>query len=108
VLKRSAEQETALQQLIDQQQDRSSSAYHQWLTPESLCCSTQSLESRHNWYRVRPIRMAASIFFALQSPVAQGRELPLATLPLPTPALRLTVVPSASTRPRIPKTRVAL
>jgi hypothetical protein len=36
VLKRSAEQETALQQLIDQQQDRSSSAFHQWLTPESF------------------------------------------------------------------------
>ncbi len=36
VLKRSAEQETALQQLIDQQQDTSSSAYHQWLTPEGF------------------------------------------------------------------------
>jgi Pro-kumamolisin, activation domain/Bacterial Ig-like domain (group 3) len=36
VLQRSSEQETALQQLIDQQQDRSSSIYHQWLTPESF------------------------------------------------------------------------
>jgi len=36
VLQRSSEQETALQQLIDQQQDRSSSMYHQWLTPESF------------------------------------------------------------------------
>jgi subtilase family serine protease len=36
VLERSSEQESALQQLIDQQQDRSSSMYHQWLTPESF------------------------------------------------------------------------
>ncbi|WP_260741208.1 Ig-like domain repeat protein [Tunturiibacter lichenicola] len=36
VLQRSAEQETALQQLIDQQQDKSSSMYHQWLTPDSF------------------------------------------------------------------------
>ncbi len=36
VLQRSADQEIALQQLIDQQQDRSSSTYHQWLTPESF------------------------------------------------------------------------
>src|SRR5271167_1761988 len=36
VLQRSSEQESALQQLVDQQQDRSSSMYHQWLTPESF------------------------------------------------------------------------
>src|SRR5271170_5777193 len=36
VLQRSADQETALQQLVDQQQDRSSSMYHQWLTPETF------------------------------------------------------------------------
>jgi hypothetical protein len=36
VLKRSADQETALKQLIDQQQDKSSSNYLQWLTPESF------------------------------------------------------------------------
>ena len=36
VLQRSPEQETALQQLIDQQQDKTSSAYHQWLTPETF------------------------------------------------------------------------
>ena len=36
VLQRSAEQESVLQQLIDQQQDKSSSTYHQWLTPESF------------------------------------------------------------------------
>jgi len=36
VLQRSAQQETALKQLIDQQQDTSSSTYHQWLTPENF------------------------------------------------------------------------
>ena len=36
VLQRSPEQETALQQLIDQQQDKTSSVYRQWLTPESF------------------------------------------------------------------------
>jgi hypothetical protein len=36
VLQRSPEQEAELQRLIDQQQDKSSSTYHQWLTPESF------------------------------------------------------------------------
>jgi subtilase family serine protease len=35
ILERSPEQESALQQLIDQQQDKTTSSYHQWLTPES-------------------------------------------------------------------------
>ncbi len=36
VLQRSPEQESALQELIDQQQDKTSSTYRQWLTPESF------------------------------------------------------------------------
>jgi hypothetical protein len=36
VLQRSPEQEAALQQLVDQQQDKSSSTYQQWLTPEAF------------------------------------------------------------------------
>jgi hypothetical protein len=36
VLQRGPEQEAELQQMIDQQQDKSSSTYHQWLTPESF------------------------------------------------------------------------
>jgi hypothetical protein len=36
ILQRSSEQESALQQLIDNQQDKSSSTYHQWLTPETF------------------------------------------------------------------------
>jgi hypothetical protein len=34
VLKRAPDQETALRKLLDDQQDKSSSSYHQWLTPE--------------------------------------------------------------------------
>jgi hypothetical protein len=36
ILQRSPEQELALEQLIDQQQDKTSSTYHQWLTPENF------------------------------------------------------------------------
>jgi subtilase family serine protease len=36
ILQRSPEQESVLQQLIDQQQDNTSSTYHQWLTPETF------------------------------------------------------------------------
>src|SRR5712671_4059257 len=36
VLKRSPEQETALQKLLDDQQDKSSPRYRQWLTPEQF------------------------------------------------------------------------
>jgi subtilase family serine protease len=36
VLQRGPEQEAELQRLIDQQQDKSSSTYHRWLTPESF------------------------------------------------------------------------
>src|SRR6266436_4369494 len=34
ILQRSLDQEAALQQLIDNQQDKTSSTWHQWLTPE--------------------------------------------------------------------------
>jgi Pro-kumamolisin, activation domain/Bacterial Ig-like domain (group 3) len=36
VLKRSAEQDTALLRLLDEQQDKSSPNYHKWLTPEEF------------------------------------------------------------------------
>ena len=36
VLKRSAEQEAALEQLVEEQQDKSSPNYHKWLTPEEF------------------------------------------------------------------------
>ncbi len=36
VLKRSPEQETALRKLLDDQQDKASSHYHKWLTPEQF------------------------------------------------------------------------
>jgi subtilase family serine protease len=36
VLKRSPEQESALQKLLDDQQDKASPSYHKWLTPEQF------------------------------------------------------------------------
>ncbi|HUA16982.1 MAG TPA: Ig-like domain repeat protein [Verrucomicrobiae bacterium] len=36
VLKRSPQQESALLRLLDEQQDKSSASYHQWLTPEEF------------------------------------------------------------------------
>jgi hypothetical protein len=36
VLKRNAEQESALQKLLDEQQDKNSPNYHKWLTPEQF------------------------------------------------------------------------
>jgi hypothetical protein len=36
VLKRSAEQESALEKLLDDQQDKASPSYHKWLTPEQF------------------------------------------------------------------------
>src|SRR5882757_262508 len=36
ILQRSPNQESALQQLIDNQQDKTSSTWHQWLTPETF------------------------------------------------------------------------
>src|SRR5271168_2986063 len=36
VLQRSPQQESALEQLLDQQQDQSSPNYHQWLTPQQF------------------------------------------------------------------------
>ena len=36
VLQRSAAQESALEKLLDDQQDRNSPAYHQWLTPDAF------------------------------------------------------------------------
>jgi hypothetical protein len=53
VLQRSPEQEAALKQLLDQQQDTSSSAYHQWLTPEAFGAafgpSNRDLSALTNW-----------------------------------------------------------
>ena len=53
VLQRSSQQEEALKQLLDQQQDTSSSAYHQWLTPEAFGAafgpSDRDISAVTNW-----------------------------------------------------------
>ena len=56
VLKRSPEQERALQALLDAQQDKSSPSYHQWLTPEQFGKqfgpSDQDLQTVTGWLTV--------------------------------------------------------
>ena len=68
VLQRSQEQETALEQLLDQQQDKSSPQYHQWLTPAQLGAeygpSDQDVATVTQW-------LAAEGFTAVK--VNQGR-----------------------------------
>ncbi len=53
VLRRSPEQEAALQLLLDQQQDKSSPKYHHWLTPEQFGLqfgpSDQDIQSVTSW-----------------------------------------------------------
>ena len=53
VLKRSAGQEATLQKLLDDQQDRSSPSYHQWLTPDvfgqQFGLSDQDLQTVTSW-----------------------------------------------------------
>jgi len=48
VLKRSPEQETALDALLDQQLDTSSPSYHQWLTPPAIWAAIRSRRSGHS------------------------------------------------------------
>ena len=53
VLKRSAAQEAALEQLLEEQQDARSNAYHHWLTPEQFGAqfgpSTADLDAVTQW-----------------------------------------------------------
>ena len=61
VLKSSPEQQTALEQLLAEQQDPSSPHYHEWLTPqqfgEQFGASQQDLEVIANWLQGRGFRV---------------------------------------------------
>jgi subtilase family serine protease len=61
VLQTSPEQETALEQLLAEQQDPSSPQYHEWLTPqqfgERFGASQQDLEVIANWLQDRGFRV---------------------------------------------------
>ncbi|HLK34998.1 MAG TPA: S53 family peptidase, partial [Terriglobales bacterium] len=61
VLKRSPEQEQALRQMLDQQQDRSSSNYHRWLTPqqfgEQYGPSDQDIQTVAAWLQSQGLRV---------------------------------------------------
>jgi subtilase family serine protease len=69
VLKSSAEQETAMEQLLAEQQDPASPHYHQWLTPqqfgEQFGASQQDLDVITNWLQDSGFRVNS---------VAEGRR----------------------------------
>jgi hypothetical protein len=62
VLKHSAEQEPALQKLLDDQQDQSSPSYHQWLTPDQFGQqfgpSDQDMQTVVAWLRSHGFQVA--------------------------------------------------
>src|SRR5580704_10733483 len=62
VLKRSPDQEAALDTLLDQQQDTSSPSYHQWLTPDQFGRqfgpSDQDIQAVTSWLQSRGFQVA--------------------------------------------------
>jgi len=70
VLKRSPEQEAALQALLDSQQDKASSSYHKWLTPEQFGLqfgpNDQDIKAVTSWLQSHGFQIAK---------VAKGRNI---------------------------------
>jgi len=70
VLKRSFEQEAALQTLLDNQQDKASPSYHKWLTPEEFGLqfgpNDQDLQAVTSWLQSHGFQIAK---------VAKGRNI---------------------------------
>jgi hypothetical protein len=70
VLKRSPEQESALSKLLDDQQDKASSNYHKWLTPEQFGKqfgpADQDIQTVTAWLQAHGFRIG---------PVAKGRNM---------------------------------
>jgi hypothetical protein len=68
VLQRSPQQESALEQLLDQQQDQSSPNYHQWLTPQQFGQqfgpSDQDIQKVLSWLQSHGFQVA---------PISNGR-----------------------------------
>jgi hypothetical protein len=62
VLKRSPEQESALQALLDQQHDKSSANYHRWLTPDEFGQqfgpADQDIQAVTSWLQSRGFQVA--------------------------------------------------
>jgi hypothetical protein len=63
VLQRSPQQESALEQLLDQQQDQSSPNYHQWLTPQQFGQqfgpSDQDIQKISSWLQSHGFQVAS-------------------------------------------------
>jgi Pro-kumamolisin, activation domain/Bacterial Ig-like domain (group 3) len=70
VLKRSPEQEAGLQKLLDDQQDKASSSYHKWLTPEQFGLkfgpNDQDIQAVTSWLQSHGFQIAQ---------VAKGRNM---------------------------------
>ena len=70
VLQRSPQQESALEQLLDQQQDQSSPNYHQWLTPQQFGQqfgpSDQDVQKIASWLQSHGFQVA---------PISNGRTI---------------------------------
>jgi hypothetical protein len=70
VLQRSPQQESALEQLLDQQQDQSSPNYHQWLTPQQFGQqfgpSDQDIQKITSWLQSHGFQVA---------PISNGRTI---------------------------------
>ncbi len=62
VLQRSPEQEAALEQLLEQQQDNSSPAYHRWLTPQQFGAefgpAAQDIQTITAWLQLHGFQVA--------------------------------------------------
>src|ERR1700684_1139467 len=113
VLQRSPQQESALEQLLDQQQDRSSPNYHQWLTPQQFGQqfgpSDQDVQKITSWlqshgFQVAPISNGRTVieFSGTAGQVQQAFHTTIHKYSVPTKAGTLEDHWANSTDPSIP------
>ena len=113
VLQRSPQQESALEQLLDQQQDQSSPNYHQWLTPQQFGQqfgpSDQDVQKITSWlqshgFQVAPISNGRTVieFSGTAGQVQQAFHTTIHKYSVPTKAGTLEDHWANSTDPSIP------
>jgi pro-kumamolisin-like protein/Big-like domain-containing protein len=113
VLQRSPQQESALEQLLDQQQDQSSPNYHQWLTPQQFGQqfgpSDQDIQKVLSWlqshgFQVAPISNGRTVieFSGTAGQVQQAFHTTIHKYSVPTKAGTLEDHWANSTDPSIP------
>src|SRR5277367_1405845 len=113
VLQRSPQQESALEQLLDQQQDQSSPNYHQWLTPQQFGQqfgpSDQDIQKITSWlqshgFQVAPISNGRTVieFSGTASQVQEALHTAIHKYSVPTKAGTVEDHWANSTDPSIP------